>query len=115
MGEGMRRITSLMLAISTTENGIVLIDEVENGLHYSVQTRVWQAIAEAVRACNVQIFATTHSYEMILAAHEAFSEKDPCDLRYFRLSRNRDTNDIQGVAYEPETLEAAIEVGFEVR
>ncbi|MCY4526214.1 MAG: AAA family ATPase [Anaerolineaceae bacterium] len=115
MGEGMRRITSLMLAISTTENGIVLIDEIENGLHYSVQTRVWQAIAEAARAYNVQIFATTHSHEMILAAHEAFSEKNPCDLRYFRLSRDRDTNDIQGVAYEPETLEAAIEVGFEVR
>lgn len=115
MGDGMRRVISLMLAITNTEEGIVLVDEIENGIHHSVQVDVWNAIAEAARAYNVQIFATTHSHEMILAAHEAFSEKDPSDLRYFRLSRDRDTNEIQGVAYEPETLEAAIEVGFEVR
>jgi len=115
MREGMRRIISLMLAITTNREGIVLIDEIENGLHHSVQVDVWKDIGEAARACNVQIFATTHSHEMILAAHEAFSEEGPCDLRFFRLSRDQDTNDIRAVAYEPETLDAAIEVGFEVR
>ncbi len=115
MGEGMRRITSLMLAIGSTEDGVVFIDEIENGLHYSIQTKVWQAIAEAAHEFNVQIFATTHSHEMILAAHEAFGEENLCDLRFFRLSRNREDKEIRAVAYEPETLDAAIEVGFEVR
>ena len=115
MGDGIRRITSLMLAIATTKDGIVLIDEIENGLHHSVQVEVWRAIASAASAYNVQVFATTHSYEMIQAAHEAFQGKELSDFRLLRLSRNRDNNEIRAVSYDEETLDAAIEAGFEVR
>ena len=115
MGEGLRRITSLMLAISTTENGIVFIDEIENGLHYTVQTSVWEAIAEAARAYNVQIFTTTHSYEMIRAAHEAFHIGRVGNFHFYRLSRDRENNEVRAVSYDEETLGAALEAGFEVR
>ena len=115
MGEGIRRITSLLLAISTTPDGIVFIDEIENGLHYSVQTSVWEAIAEAARTYNVQIFTTTHSYEMIRAAHEAFQGREPFDFRLYRLGRNKDNNDIRVVSYNKEILNATIENNFEMR
>src|SRR5256885_1678397 len=46
MGEGMRRLLSILLAISNA-SGPVLIDEIENGFHHSVMTRVWKAIAQA--------------------------------------------------------------------
>ncbi|MGB9902572.1 AAA family ATPase [Methanothrix sp.] len=36
MGEGMARLTSLVLAIANTPKGVVLVDEIENGLHHSV-------------------------------------------------------------------------------
>ncbi|MDD9955428.1 MAG: AAA family ATPase [Anaerolineaceae bacterium] len=115
MGDGMRHIISLMLAIANTEDGIVLVDEIENGLHYSVQVDVWKAIAEAARACNVQIFATTHSYEMVRAASEAFQEVTSENFRLYRLDRSMDDNEITAVTYDEETLDAAIEAGFEVR
>ncbi len=115
MGEGMRRITSLMLAIGTTEDGIVFIDEIENGLHYSILATVWKAIAEAARTYNVQIFATTHSFEMIRAAHQAFQGREPFDFRLYRLDRETHGDEIRAVCYDEETLDAAIEVGFEVR
>lgn len=115
MGEGLQRMTSLMLALNTAENGVLLVDEVENGLHYSVQTKVWQAIAEAAYARNVQVFATTHSYEMIRAAHEAFQGKFAEDFHLFRLGRSRDSDEIRAVSYDEETFDAAIEAGFEVR
>lgn len=115
MGEGLRRILSLMLAIATNKHGIILIDEIENGLHHSVQVEVWRAIAEAARFYNVQVFATTHSYEMILAAHEAFQGKLAADFHLFRLSRGRDDNEIRAVSYDEEVFDAAIEAGFEVR
>ncbi len=115
MGEGMRRSASLLLAIAKTENGIVLVDEIETGLHHSVQVEVWRAIAEAARAYNVQIFATTHSYEMISAAHEAHKEVKPFDFRLYGLRHRRESNEIRAVSYDEETLDAAVEMYLEMR
>lgn len=115
MGDGLRRIMSLMLAIGTTEDGIVLVDEIENGIHHSVQVDVWKAIAEAANACNVQVFATTHSYEMIQAAHEAYKEVKPFDFRLFGLRRNKESNEIRIASYDEETLDAAVEMYLEMR
>jgi AAA15 family ATPase/GTPase len=63
MGEGMGRLLSVVLAIFNNQNGTVLIDEIENGLHHSITTKIWIAIAESARQTNNQIFATTHSLE----------------------------------------------------
>jgi hypothetical protein len=113
MGEGMTRLLSIVLAIATTSGGIVLIDEIENGLHYSVMTKVWAAIAQAARDADVQLFATTHSWECITAAHEAFSQSEDYDFRLYRLERA--DSDIQPVRYDQGMLDAAIKVGMEVR
>ena len=87
MGEGVRRVLSIVLAIANAPGGVVLIDEVENGLHYSVMKDVWKAIAVAARQMDAQVFASTHSWECIQAAHHAFQESKPYELRYFRLDR----------------------------
>jgi hypothetical protein len=113
MGEGIRRLLSILLAISTAAGGKVLIDEVENGLHYSVLTKVWQAIGHAARQANVQVFATTHSYECIVAAHEAFTTNGPYDLRLFRLDRIGE--EIKVAAYDQDVLGYATEMNHEVR
>lgn len=113
MGEGMARLASLVLAIGNAPNGVVLVDEIENGLHHSVLAKVWRAIGEVAREFNTQIFATTHSLECIKAAHGAFSEGERYDFRLYRLERVDKT--IRVVTYDQETLEAAIEIGLEVR
>lgn len=112
MGEGINRVANFVMAISDNEGGVVLIDEIENGLHYSVLKDVWTAIGKAAREFNTQVFATTHSWECIIAAHRAFSETE-YDFRYHRLDRAKDG--IRAVTYDQETLEAAIEIGMEVR
>lgn len=114
MGEGMVRLASLVTHIGNAANGVVLVDEIENGLHHSILTKVWRAIGEVARQFNTQIFATTHSLECIVAAHRAFSESEDYDFRLHRLERvNGET--IRAVTYDRETLEAAIEIGLEVR
>lgn len=114
MGEGMARLASLVLSIGSSRNGVVLIDEIENGIHYSVLPKVWEAIKSAARAYNVQVFATTHSYECVQAAHEVFSQDDEYDFQLLRLERSREKR-VQAISYDKTTLEAAIESGFEVR
>jgi hypothetical protein len=113
MGEGMTRLANLVLAIGNAPNGVVLVDEIENGLHHSILSKVWRAIGEVARQFNTQVFATTHSLECIIAAHRAFSESGCYDFRLHRLERVNET--IRAVTYDQETLEAAIETGLEVR
>ena len=42
MGEGTKRLLALSLAFLSARNGILLIDEVENGLHHSKLVDVWK-------------------------------------------------------------------------
>jgi len=113
MGEGMNRLASLTLALSTAARGVVLVDEIENGLHHTVHHDVWRVIGESARRLDVQVFATTHSLECIQAAHRAFSEGDEYDLRVHRLQRVRD--EVHDFVYDQHTLEAALETDLEVR
>jgi hypothetical protein len=113
MGEGMIKLASIALAISDTRNGVVLIDEVENGIHYSVMKNVWRAINKASKDFNVQVFATTHSRECIVAAHEAMQESGDYDFRLHRLERVK--NKVKATTLDRTDLSSIIESGFEVR
>lgn len=113
MGEGMVRLASLVSHIGNAPNGVVLVDEIENGLHHSVLPKVWRAIGEVARQFNTQVFATTHSLECIVAAHRAFTESGIYDFKLHRLERIEET--IRAVTYDQEALAAAIETGLEVR
>lgn len=113
MGEGMVKLTNIILHIGNAPDGVVLIDEIDNGLHHSVLEKVWTAAAEAAREFNVQLFATTHSFECIVAAHEAFSKSKNYDFKLIRLEKV--DNAIRAVAYDRDTLETAISSELEVR
>lgn len=116
LGDGMTRLLSLALFIgSGTAGSIVLVDEIENGLHHSVMKSVWQGIAQFAREFDTQVFATTHSWECIRAAHEAFSEDEVYDFRLHRLDRVNGEGDVKAVTYEQDILEAAFRMEFEVR
>jgi len=116
MGGGITHLTNYVLRIANIPNGVILIDEIENGLHYSVMTNVWKAIASAAKEYNTQVFATTHSWECVLSAHEAFepSETYDSDFRLYRLDRLKD-DEIKAVAYDRRSLDTAIKAGLEVR
>ncbi|MFA0734027.1 MAG: hypothetical protein OGMRLDGQ_000527 [Candidatus Fervidibacter sp.] len=114
MGEGMVRLTDLILNIAGAPNGVVLVDEIETGFHYSVLPKVWQAIARVAREMNTQVFATTHSRECLIAAHQAFSESEIYDFRLFRLEFDLE-GEIRVVAFDQEDLEAVVEQDWEVR
>lgn len=113
MGDGMTRLLSLALAIATVPDGMVVVDEIENGLHHSVMQRIWTAVATFARKYNVQIFATTHSEECIQSAHLAFASDEDYDFRLYRLERTDDK--VRPVMYDREMLEAALVSGLEVR
>jgi hypothetical protein len=113
MGEGMVRLLSILVAILRAPGGTLLLDEAENGLHYSVMKDVWLAIAQAARQADVQVFATTHSWECIEAAHRAFKESGPYEFRYHRLDRRGE--DIVVKTLDERMLDAVERSDLEVR
>ncbi len=113
LGDGIRRLASLILAMSAAQRGVVLVDEIENGLHHSVMTYMWNMIAEAATQFNTQVIATTHSQECVVAAHDAFSNRKEYSFRLHRLDRQN--GEITAATYDQETLEAALSIPLEVR
>lgn len=67
LGDGVSRLFELILGIVNVADGICLIDEFENGLHWSVQEKVWDVVFQTAKKLNVQIFATTHSQDTLKA------------------------------------------------
>lgn len=110
MGEGMTRIARLILAIASTPGGVVLVDEVENGLHHSVLPKVWQVVDTAAQQFDTQIFATTHSFECIEAAQPFLCSGD---FLLHRLEANGTEN--RCVTFKPNGISAAIRHNLEVR
>lgn len=113
LGQGFTRLLSIYAAIIESGNKVLLIDEFESGLHYSVLTDVWRGILQATEQEGVQVFATTHSYECIRAAHTAFAETIAYDFALHRLEESKD--DITATSYDKETLETSLSSGFEIR
>ena len=113
LGGGVVRLLKLYLDFFGARNSLVLIDEVENGLHYSVLRDLWARIRTWTHEWNVQFIATTHSAECIDAAMEAFAD-EPNDLSIHNLFENESGN-IKAATFTGEALEGARNLHLEVR
>ena len=114
MGDGMYRFLLLSLTIVTAENGVLLVDEIETGLHYEAQTDMWRLILETAKELNVQVFATTHSWDCIAAFQEALSQVEDKSIgKLFRLDNKY--GNIRAVEYNAEDLDIAVRNSIEVR
>jgi AAA15 family ATPase/GTPase len=90
-----------------------MVDEIESGFHYSVVKDVWTAVGKLAREANVQVFAATHSWECLKAAHGAFSECKNYDFRLHRLDRM--DGETTSSTYDGQMLSTALESGTELR
>ncbi|MER1977718.1 AAA family ATPase [Pseudocitrobacter faecalis] len=70
MGDGIGRVLQLVLNMYAARDGIYLIDEFDNGLHYSIQKPLWKMVFQLANQLNIQVFATTHSWDCV----QSFSE-----------------------------------------
>lgn len=73
-GDGMRRYLNIVAASANPMNNIILIDEIDNGLHYSAYKKLWEAIFALATDTNKQVFVTTHSKETLYRLNEMLGE-----------------------------------------
>ncbi len=113
LGDGATRMFGVALALTNSRGGILVIDEAENGLHYAVETAYWRMVLRAAHEGNVQVLATTHSWDCVKGFARAAAESEDIEGALVRLER--DEEGIRAVEYSEEELETAADQEIEVR
>ena len=109
-GDVMNRVAYIMLKLVSNKHKILLIDEIENGIHYTSQRDFWRVLFRLAVELDTQIFATTHSLEMLQAfADVGLEPNQECSSAYFELAKKPKTNQIIGIRRDLETLNYALE------
>ena len=113
LGDGAARILGVSMAFTSSQNGFLLIDEVENGLHHSLQHDFWRMVLQTAQANNVQVLATTHSWDCVSSFARAAIECEEAEGILYRLSRRY--GDLRAVEYPEDELKIAADQQIEVR
>jgi AAA15 family ATPase/GTPase len=108
LGEGINRYIAILCAIWANKDGVLLIDEIENGIHYTNYKKLWKIILQASVDANCQIFITTHSKECITAFNDVQFEDAKCNTQYFEFYKNLKTDLISASARDKEQLRYAL-------
>jgi len=112
-GQGFSKLFSLFCQMLVSKAEVLLIDEIENGLYYETMPQIWKGIATLAASENIQVFATTHSRECLIAAHETMKAQPSYDFALHRLQRVK--GQLEAVTHDRGMLEVAIKSGLEVR
>ena len=112
-GDGALRILSVALALANSRDGFLLIDEAENGIHYSLQSDFWRLIFRTAHEFNVQVIATTHSYDCVRSFAQAALENEVTEGRLVQLSDRR--GKLRAYELPEEELIIAAQQDIEVR
>lgn len=113
LGEGILRLLQILLAMTEAEKGIIFIDEIERGFHYTFYESAIKVIMEFARQIKAQIFATSHSVECLKASYNHFRSEAEDDILVIRL--NKVDEIIQATTYNFNELEEVIEGNWEIR
>ena len=113
MGDGINHLLSIILALVNVENGILLIDEFETGLHYTAQRKLWEIIFTLSQKLNIQVFATTHSLDTIRTFQQVLNETNPKEGQLIRLQNKN--GEIVHIDFDAEELAIANDNDIDVR
>ena len=116
LGDGANRMLTIALGLVNAKDNLLLIDEFEIGLHYSVLDQLWDIIFHFAKEFNVQVVATTHSIDTIKSFYRICDKKELKDMGSFiRLGRSRIANEIVSDDYSMTDLELFLDSQLELR
>lgn len=116
MGDGMGRLFNLAVLLAASRNGVVCIDDIDIGLHYTVLEALWRFVLAIAEQLDVQVFATTHSRESIEAFAAAMAGRGDGLGQVIKLYRSKaEPHRVEAACFGHERLELALSSDLEVR
>jgi len=113
-GDGLKHYISIICCVYACKDGYLFIDEIDNGIHYTQLERLWEIIFTISKEVNCQVFATTHSREMINAYAKVSQKLDEEDISFIELGRNKE-NEIKAITMNYDRFQTEIKNGNEIR
>ena len=114
LGDGMNKLLYITLVMLANPGALILVDEIENGFHYSFFPILWSIIGKLATETGCQVIATSHSYECIGGATVLTTNSENSELfRYIRFERNNGM--VVPKIFENDSFEYAIKNDWEVR
>lgn len=113
LGDGAVRLLSVALGLANSVGGFLVIDEAENGIHHSVQRRFWRMVLETAHQNDVQVLATTHSWDCVRGFAQAANDLDDIEGTLVRIEKKGE--EMWAVEYSEDDLRVVAEQGIEVR
>lgn len=116
LGDGVRKVLSILLSIHSAKGGSLMIDEIDNGLHYSIMPGLWRVIMHACKKQNTQLFVSTHSSDFVEALVEIINTDDDTEtsVSAYKLVKKMD-DELVALRYDKSKLSYAINQEMEVR
>ena len=113
LGDGATRLFGAALTLAGSRDGFMVIDEAENGIHHSVHDAFWRMVLQTAEENNVQVFATTHSFDCVRGFARAAKDSPESEGVLVRLEKAGERT--RAVMYSAEDLETAADQHIEVR
>lgn len=112
-GDGMRRLLALAVVLTDVSDGLLLVDEVDTGLHWTVMEDMWRLVVETARESSIQVFATTHSYDCVRGLASLLTSRP--DLAEEVSIQKMERSLPQAVAFDADNIKVAAEQNIELR
>lgn len=113
-GDGLKHYISIFCGLYASENGYLFIDEIGDGIHYQQLDRLWEIILTISKETNCQVFATTHSKEMIDSFARVSKKLNEQDISFTTLVKN-DKNEVKALVQDYEMFMYSMNFEHEVR
>lgn len=110
-GDGVKRVIAFASSIASAENGVLLIDEIETGIHSKAMDKVFKFIIDLCMEYHIQLFLTTHSEEALRKLLHV--DNSECNMRVITLIKKEKTL-VRNLSRE-KALRAMEEFGKELR
>lgn len=117
-GSGMIRAASIISRCIIGDARFMLIDELENGLHYKAIPPLLEALLTLSRDKGIQIFATTHSLSILEGLEKVLSKTSFAEYRpttnCYALQRDSEGS-VRGYRYGYTEYSHSVKHGLEIR
>lgn len=92
MGDGTRKLFTVVTALYNAKNGILIIDEIDNGLYFKSMEALWISVLFMARKYDIQVFLSTHSVDSLNALSSVLADEtseSKSDVKIFTLRKNK--------------------------